>query len=108
MGKRIDSTKLANIDLWVAPTTGTQIQSYRGTFNFFREFIPLFSTLAAPLDRLRNETKPFQLNQDELNAFNSLKALLARAPILHFADFNLVFYIATDASNVGIGTMLYQ
>ncbi|GJJ75509.1 hypothetical protein EMPS_07867 [Entomortierella parvispora] len=107
-GKRVDPTKLANIDQWVPPTTGTQIQSYMGTFNFFPEFIPLFSTLAAPLDKLRHETKAFKLNADELDAFNTFKQLLSHAPILHFADFGLSFYVATDASNVGIASVLYQ
>ncbi|GJJ71586.1 hypothetical protein EMPS_03936 [Entomortierella parvispora] len=107
-GKRVDPTKLANIDQWVPPTTGNQIQSYMGTFNFFREFIPLFSTLAAPLDKLRHETKVFKLNADELDAFNTFKKLLSHAPILHFPDFGLPFYVATDASNVGIASALYQ
>lgn len=79
-----------------------------GTFNFFREHIPLFSTLAAPLDKLQNATKPFTLNKDELESFNTFKKLLANAPILHFPDFSLLFYVATDASNVGIAAVLYQ
>jgi hypothetical protein len=108
LGKRVDPTKLANIHEWVPPTTGTQIQSYMGTFNFFREYIPLFSTLAAPLDKLRNRTKTFQLNKHELESFNAFKQLLANAPILHFPDFNELFYVATDASNVGIAAVLYQ
>ena len=107
-GKRVDPSKLANIELWVPPTTGTQVQSYMGTFNFFREYIPLFSTLAAPLDKLRHLTKPFKLNEIELEAFNTFKALLTSAPILHFPDFSLIFYVATDASNVGIAAVLYQ
>jgi hypothetical protein len=107
-GRRVDPTKLANIDQWAAPTTSTQIQSYMGTFNFFREYIPLFSTLAAPLDKLRNKTRPFKLNKEELASFNAFKKLLANAPILRFADFKELFYIATDASNVGIAAVLYQ
>jgi hypothetical protein len=107
-GRRVDPTKLANIDQWIAPTTSTQIQSYMGTFNFFREYIPLFSTLAAPLDKLRNETRTFKLTKEELDSFNAFKRLLANAPILHFADFRELFYIATDASNVGIAAVLYQ
>jgi hypothetical protein len=37
-GKRIDPNKLANIDDWKPPTTGKQVMSYMGTFNFFREY----------------------------------------------------------------------
>ena len=107
-GKQIDPTKLVNMHEWDYPTTSKQIQHYLGFFNFFREFIPVFSTLAAPLERLRNQTKPFQLDKLQRRSFDSFKRLLACAPILCFPNFSLPFYVATDASNVGIGAVLYQ
>jgi hypothetical protein len=107
-GKKVDRNKLANIDDWLPPTTGKQVMSYMGTFNFFRAFVPLISTIAAPLDALRNVPGPFVLNRLQLKCFNALKNLLVQAPILHFADFSLPFYVATDASNYGIGAVLYQ
>ena len=79
-----------------------------GTFNFFREHVPLISTLASPLDALRNAEGKFKLNERQLKAFNALKFLLVHAPILFFADFGQPFHVATDASNVGIGAVLYQ
>jgi len=107
-GKRIDTNKLANIDEWKPPTTGKQVMSYMGTFNFFREYVPLISTLSAPLDALRNKAGTFVLNELQLKCFDALKNLLVRAPILHFPRFDLPFYVATDASNYGIGAVLYQ
>src|SRR5690606_1957018 len=83
-------------------------QSYMGTFNFFREYMPLISTIAAPLDALRNTPGPFILNELELKCFNSLKNILVQAPILSFPDFSMPFFVATDASNYGIGAVLYQ
>ena len=107
-GKSVDPTKFANIDEWEPPTTAKQVQSYLGTFNFFREFIPIFSEVAAPLDALRSRTESFVLNRHELASFNALKDLLTHAPILSFPDFSLPFYVATDASDKGIGAVLYQ
>jgi hypothetical protein len=107
-GRRVDPNKLVNIADWKPPTTGKQVQSYMGTFNFFREYMPLISTVAAPLDALRNVPGPFVLNELQLKCFNALKNILTRAPILSFPDFSLPFYVATDASNVGIGAVLYQ
>src|SRR5690606_11956469 len=86
-GKRVDPKKLANIDEWQPPTTGKQVQSYMGTFNFFREYIPLISTISAPLDALRNATGSFELNDLQLKSFNALKNLLVQAPVLSFPDF---------------------
>lgn len=107
-GKRIDPNKLANINEWLPPTTGKQVMSYMGTFNFFRDYVPLISTISAPLDALRNTPGTFKLNKLQLRCFNTLKNLLVSAPILHYADFSLPFYVATDASNFGIGVVLYQ
>ena len=107
-GKRVDPNKLANIDDWKPPTTGKQVMSYMGTFNFFRDYVPLISTIAAPLDALRNKPGTFRLNALQLRCFNALKKLLTMAPIIHFPDFSLPFHVATDASNFGIGAALYQ
>ena len=107
-GKRVDPKKLTNIDEWQPPTAGKQVQSYMGTFNFFRDHIPLISTISAPLDALRNVTGSFELNDLQLKSFNALKTLLSQAPVLMFPDFSLPFYVATDVSNVGIGAVLYQ
>lgn len=107
-GKSVDPRKFANIDEWVEPTTAKQIQSYLGTFNFFHEYIPLISTVAVPLDPLQHSTAPFILNEEQHDAFFALKRLLTHAPVLSFPDFSLPFYVATDASDVSIGAVLYQ
>ena len=65
-GRRVDPNKLVNINDWQPPTTGKQVQAYMGTFNFFREYMPLISTVAAPLDALRNIPGPFVLNELQL------------------------------------------
>jgi transposase InsO family protein len=107
-GRRIVPEKVANIQSWAPPTNGKMVQRYLGMFNYFREYIPLYSTLAAPLDELRVRKGNFVLTELQLECFNQIKYLIARAPVLSFPDFNLPFYVATDASNLGIGCVLYQ
>jgi transposase InsO family protein len=97
-----------NINDWQPPTTGKQVQSYMGTFNFFRDHVPLIATISAPLDAMRNVAGPFTLNAAQLKSFEALKNLLVLSPIIAWVDFNLPLYVATDASNVGIGAVLYQ
>lgn len=70
------------------PTSAKEVQSYLGTFNFFREHVPLISTLASPFDALWNVQGKFELNERQLKAFNALKFLLVHTPILFFADFS--------------------
>ena len=89
------------------PTTGKQIQSFLGFCNFFRRYVPAMATIAAPLDSLRNLTH-FHLNEVQLAAFSNLKGALLAAPVLAFPDFARPFGLATDASSVGLGVVLFQ
>jgi len=107
-GKSVDPTKFANTDEWAAPTTAKQILSFLGTLNFFREFIPLFSLVSAPLDALQSRTEPFTLHKEQMQALNTLKNILTHRPILSFPAFSKPFYVATDASDVGVGAVLYR
>jgi transposase InsO family protein len=107
-GKRINPEKVANVKTWAPPTNGKMVQRYLGMFNYFREYIPLYSTIAAPLDRLRNVKGNFKLSDLEMKCFEQLKHMVTEAPVLSFPDFTQPFYVATDASNLGIGAVLYQ
>lgn len=107
-GRRIVPEKVANIQSWAPPTNGKMVQRYLGMFNYFREYIPLYSTISAPLDELRFHKGNFVLTELQLECFNQIKYLIARAPVLSFPDFSQPFYVATDASNLGIGCVLYQ
>jgi hypothetical protein len=107
-GKQIDPHKLSNLHSLEYPTCSKLLQRHLGFFNFFREFIPRFSTLTAPLDELRFATSSFTLNENQKQCYDSLKQFLLNAPILRFPDYSKPLYIATDASNVGIGAVLYQ
>ena len=95
---------------WPIPRTGKQIQAYLGFVNYFREHIPTIHKLTAPLDRLRN-TKRICTSEwapECQNSFDKLKDILFAAPPLAFPDSNIPFLVATDASNTGIGAVLYQ
>ena len=104
-GLHIDYRKLKGIDSWEQPTSARQVQHYMGVFNYFREFIPKFSHIAAPLDRVRHD---FQWGAPQQTAWETLTKLLESAPILHFPDFNQKFFLATDASTFGIAAVLFQ
>ncbi|KAH9248629.1 hypothetical protein BASA81_013699 [Batrachochytrium salamandrivorans] len=95
---------------WPIPTTGRQIEQYLGLINYFRDFIPIYSTIAAPLECLRKHTSlPVEKwSQHQLDSFNLLKNILTQAPFLSFPNFRKPFIIATDASDAGIGAVLYQ
>ena len=78
--------------------------------NYFRDFIPGYSTLAAPLESLRKSPVISENDWTEKHrrAFDGLKAALHQGMFLSFPDFAKRFIVATDASDVGIGAVLYQ
>ena len=105
-GVRVDYTKLIGLDDVPIPSTAKQIQSFLGFCNFFRKFIPAFSTLSAPLGALRFLPGVFELDTVQLMAFENMKAALQSAPILALPDFTRPFGLATDASSTGVGCVL--
>lgn len=108
-GISMDRRKLVNVIEFPAPTTGKQVQRYCGLISYFRNLIPNVSALIAPLGKLRNADKLDKLWQPiHQQAFDNLKDALLSDLVLSYPDFNHPFCIATDASNVGIGVVLFQ
>jgi transposase InsO family protein len=108
-GIKVDPSKLNGIETWPEPVTARELQHYLGLFNYFREHIPLYAKLAAPLERLRKATDLVRAwGENEQRAFDSMKKVLSSARVLSFPDFGQPFHVATDASNQGIGAVLYQ
>jgi hypothetical protein len=108
-GRSIDKSRLVNINDWPSPTTGRQLQHYLGFINYFRNHVPLISTLTATLDALRckNDIRSLWTPAHQ-ETFDKLKTIIPICPPLAFPNFNVAFIVATDASNVGIGAVLYQ
>ena len=50
----------------------------------------------------------FEWTDKQQTAFDYLKEKLANPPVLAYADYHLPFKLHTDASNTGLGAVLYQ
>jgi hypothetical protein len=100
---------LIRIDDWKYPTTGKQIQRHLGVFNFFRDVIPLYSRLSSPLDALRNSADLTKIwTSSHAKAYDQIRAALHSQTVLSFPDFSKPFKVGTDASDKGLGAILYQ
>ena len=105
---KTDSVKIEAINNWKAPTTVSSIRSFLGICNFFRRFIPGYSTITHPITNLLKKNVPFDWNKCCEDAFLLLKQKLTTAPVLVLPDFDKPFVIVTDASLLGIGVALLQ
>lgn len=107
--KTLDHRKVANTQQWPKPQTGKDIERFLGVVNYFRSHIPRASTLTGPLDALRKTPDLSKVwNTCHDMAFKTLKRVLRHVPVLYQPDFRRPFLVATDASNAGIGAILYQ
>ena len=80
-----------------------------GLINYFRDYIPMISKIAAPIDSLRNSPNVIlQWTDKQTESFNTLKKILQSRTLLHFPDLQAKFYVATDASLYGVAGVLFQ
>ena len=108
-GIRPSPTKINSLHDIVMPRTVTQIKSFIGVCSYYRRFIPNFAEVAVPLSDLTKKGAVLNTDTKEcVEAFEQLKALLLKAPMLHYIDPELPFVLDTDASDNAIGACLGQ
>ena len=107
-GVHVDPEKIKAIQEWPIPQNVGDVRSFHGLANFYRRFVPNFSSLASPLNELVKKDAPFCWTEKQEQAFKRLKAQLTNAPILALPNFAKTFELECDASRVGIGVVLLQ
>ncbi|KAG1032116.1 hypothetical protein G6F43_013830 [Rhizopus delemar] len=106
---KVDPRRLTNIDSWPIPRNKKEVMRLMGIVSYMRDFIPLISRVAAPIDRLRNDPDvENNWTQEHTDAFIALKEILKSKTLLHTPDLSKKFYVATDASQYGVGAVLTQ
>lgn len=93
------------------PRTKTEIRSFLGISSYYNRYIPMYSSIAAPLtDALKGKEKKGAIvwNDKCQAAFETLKEKLTDKPVLFAPDFEKPFIVQTDASDVGMGAVLSQ
>ena len=102
--------KVASIRTWPQPTTKRQVRTFLGLVGYYRQFVPRFATLAAPLHELTGAKQPTKVQWSPAadTSFRTLRQALCDSPILATPDFGKPFVLCTDASDVGVGAVLAQ
>ena len=104
----LDPMKVNAVAKWPRPSSPHEIQQFMGLCGFYRKFVKGFAVAAAPLTYLTSPGVPFHWSNDQEKAFEYLKTALTSYPVLHLPDFNLKFWLETDACSVGLGGVLTQ
>nr|GEY02228.1 reverse transcriptase domain-containing protein [Tanacetum cinerariifolium] len=102
LGIKVDKAKVDVISKLPHPTTVNGIRSFLGHTVFYRRFINDFSKIARPMTRLLEKDTPFIFSHEYVDAFQTLKRKLTKAPILIALDWDMPFELMCDASDFAI------
>ncbi len=107
-GIRVCPSRSDCIRNYPQPRNVRNIREFLGLASYYRKFIRGFAHIAAPLSKLTQKGIAFIWSADCEKAFRKLINRLLNPPVLRFPDFKKRFRLSTDASNVGIGAVLFQ
>ena len=124
-GYRMDENNIKAITMFKEkhPQTVGELRRLLGLLGQFRRFIQDFSRIAKPLFALLEmRSNPTQttskgqlqsnaritMQSEHIDALNKLLDAITSQPILAYPDFEESFFIHTDASELGLGAILYQ
>jgi hypothetical protein len=104
----MDPVKIEGIKNWPTPAKVKDVRSFLGFCNFYRSFIPQFSTHARPLNTLTRLDTPWHWGDTEQRAFDTLKNLVTSEPVLAHPELDKPFELEVDASGFAVGAVLIQ
>jgi hypothetical protein len=107
-GVRVIPDRVAAIKNYSRPVNLRALRRFVGMVGFYARFIPDFSGKAAALHRLKKKGVDFVWEEEQQEAFESLKRALCEAPVLQIPDFSKEFVLATDASDFAVSAVLHQ
>lgn len=100
--------KIEGIQAFPVPKDRKAIQRFLGMAGYYRKFCKNFSTIAQPLTTLLQKNVKFSWTDTCQESFEKIKSLLTSHPILAAPNFEKVFKLMVDASDIGIGSVLIQ
>jgi hypothetical protein len=107
-GLKIQPEKMDAILNWPTPEKVKDVQGFLGASGYVRRYLQNYSKIARPLTELLKKEKEFEWTERQEKAFNDIKKLVEKSPILALHDQELPTVITPDASGDGLGIALEQ
>lgn len=83
-GVKADPKKVEAVRKFPRPTSVKFLRAFLGLASYYRKFIPNFAKIADPLNKLLHKETLFAWNEKCEEAFQKLKELMTKAPVLCF------------------------
>ena len=107
-GIRADPEKVKAITNLSEPKDMKALQRFLGTVNYLARFLPRLSQVCEPLRRLLAKDVEWSWQTQQQAAFDQIKQLVAKHPVLSYYDVSKPVTVQCDASDVGLGAVLLQ
>src|SRR6266568_2508976 len=90
------------------PTNQKKLKCLLGLYQFYKKFMPHYSQLVAPLNRLLAHDVEFVWTEVEQKCFETLQEALKNAPFMTYPSDTDLYILQTDASTRATGYILNQ
>lgn len=107
-GLRPDVDRVDAIKSYPVPKNKKQLQAFLGLANFDRAFVEHFATMSEPLVHLLRGNSKWIWGREQVLAFESIQKHLSKEVLVYHPDFRETFFVQCDASDVGLGAVLFQ
>ena len=110
-GKSLDPARVDSLVNMKTPDNFKALKSLLGSFAFVRGWLADASSTCAPLTDLLStaaKKRGWHWGPEQDKALKELKVAVQIAPVLMQPDFSLPFNISVDASDLGVGAVLWQ
>ena len=112
LGLRMSEKQLQGVNDFPKPVNNTQLRSFLGFINYFRDHVPNHSNVVAPLSRMIDHSAKKKAaiiwTPEGTLAFDRVKQLISISPTLYFIHDTAPIVLMTDASDYGVGGYLHQ
>ncbi|XP_008486716.1 uncharacterized protein K02A2.6-like, partial [Diaphorina citri] len=107
-GCQPDRERISSVLNLKPPNNIKELQSVLGMFNYLRDFIPNMAEITSPLRNLLRKSTEWHWANEQQVAFQKLKDIVSKPPILRNFNPNLPATIQCDSSQNGMGCVLLQ
>lgn len=105
---RPNPRKISALTSLPPPETVTQLRQFIGLASYFRQFVPKFSQIMAPLYALTSGNGKIEWKPEHEVIRQKIISVLTNEPVLTIHDPSLNTELHTDASAIGYGAVLMQ
>jgi len=98
-GIEMEEEKVDEVLSWSEPKNVKDIRKFLGLANYYKRFIKDFAWIARLMNMLTRKDEKWVWEENQQKAFDKLKRIFTKKPILAVPDLDKEFRVEADASN---------